>query len=109
MRNRSLQTQLNAIFLGFLLLVFSSAATTFWLAQTQQQDAALINLVGRQRMLEQQMARLALTAPEDPELVQTIGRFEQTLAALTGGGRWWQATAVPSPFQPRPTHLFRPG
>lgn len=87
MRNRSLQAQLNAIFLGFLLLVISSVVATFWLAQTQQQDATIINLAGRQRMLAQQMARLALTDPENQELTATMTRFTYILAALQAGGQ----------------------
>ena len=86
MKNRSLHTQLGLVFLGFLLLVISSVAVTFWLVQTQQNDAAIINLAGRQRMLAQQMTRLALTDPDNPELTETITRFEQTLAALMNGG-----------------------
>ena len=86
MNNNSLRVQLSAVFLGFLLLVLSSVAVTFWLVQTQQQDAAIINLAGRQRMLAQQMTRLALTDPNNPELAATITRFEQTLTALAEGG-----------------------
>jgi len=86
MKTHALRHQLGAIFLGFLLLVLSSAAITFWLVQTQQNDAVIINLAGRQRMLAQQMTRLALTDPYNPELEATITRFEQTLAALSQGG-----------------------
>ncbi len=86
MKNRSLHTQLGAIFWGFLLLVVSSVGATFWLVQTQQNDAAIINLAGRQRMLAQQMTRLALTDPANPELGEAITRFEQTLMALVDGG-----------------------
>lgn len=87
MRRGSLQTQLNAVFFSFLLLVISSVAVTFWLVQTQQHDAAIINLAGRQRMLAQQMTRLALTDPADPELAETSTHFEQTLSALAEGGK----------------------
>ncbi len=87
MHNGSLQTQLNAVFLGFLLLVTSSVAVTFGLVQTQQHDAAIINLAGRQRMLAQQMIRLALTDPANPELPETSAHFEQTLSALAEGGK----------------------
>lgn len=86
MKQRSLQTQLGAIFLGFLLLVISAVAATFWLTQTQQHDAAIINLAGRQRMLAQQMARLALTDAESPELAASRDRFAQTLTGLAEGG-----------------------
>ncbi|MBX3055319.1 MAG: type IV pili methyl-accepting chemotaxis transducer N-terminal domain-containing protein [Anaerolineae bacterium] len=86
MKNRSLRTQLGIIFWGFLLLVISSVGVTFWLVQTQQNDAAIINLAGRQRMLAQQMTRLALTDPANPELGETITRFDQTLRVLLDGG-----------------------
>lgn len=86
MNNRSLRTQLGIIFWGFLLLVVSSVGVTFWLVQTQQNDAAIINLAGRQRMLAQQMTQLALTDPANPELGETTARFEQTLRALLDGG-----------------------
>jgi two-component system, NarL family, nitrate/nitrite sensor histidine kinase NarX len=86
MLHGSLRTQLGAIFLGFLLLVAASVAVTFWLVVSQQHDAAILNLAGRQRMLTQQMTRLALTQPDSPDLTQTISRFEQTLIALQEGG-----------------------
>lgn len=86
MKNGSLRTQLGLVFLGFLLLVISSVAVTFWLVQTQQNDAATINLAGRQRMLLQQMTRLALTNQDNLELRKTIDRFERTLIALSEGG-----------------------
>lgn len=86
MKQLSLRYQLGAIFLGFLLLVLSSVAVTFWLVQTQQNDAAIINLAGRQRMLAQQMTRLALSDPVSPELAESAARFEQTLTALRAGG-----------------------
>lgn len=86
MKRLSLRYQLGIIFLGFLLLVLSSVAITFWLVQTQQNDAALINLAGRQRMLAQQMARLALTDPDHPEQDAAVIRFAQTLDALSNGG-----------------------
>lgn len=86
MKQLSLHKQFGAIFLGFLLLVSSSVGVTFWLVQTQQNDAAIINLAGRQRMLAQQMTRLALLDPASPELAESAARFEQTLTALRTGG-----------------------
>ena len=86
MKGHSLRIQLGSVFLGFLLLVVSSVAVTFWLVQTQQNDAAIINLAGRQRMLLQQMTRLTLTDPDNPKLEETIAAFQQTLTALSEGG-----------------------
>lgn len=95
MRNGSLQVQLNAIFLGFMLLVISAVGVTFWLVQTQQNDAAIINLAGRQRMLVQQMARLALTDPTNPELGESIAHFDQTLMVLLHGSEAVDGYGVP--------------
>ncbi|HSM58241.1 MAG TPA: GAF domain-containing protein [Candidatus Sulfomarinibacteraceae bacterium] len=86
MNERSLRSQLGAIFLGFLLLVLGSVAATSWLVQTQRNDAAVINLAGRQRMLAQQMTRLALTEPASPQLAETIALFQQTQTVLVDGG-----------------------
>lgn len=58
---RSLRVQLSAIFLGFLLLVGGSGAATYLAIQAQADDATLINLAGRQRMLTEKMTLLALT------------------------------------------------
>lgn len=110
MQNRSLRTQLSLIFLGFLLLVISSVAVTFWLAQTQQNDAVLINLTGRQRMLAQQMTRLALTDPDNPERDAIMSQFEQTLLLLMSGGEMvdgnGRSYTLPAPTDPAiRTHL----
>lgn len=83
---RSLRIQLGVIFFGFLLLISSSVVATFWLVQAQRNDATLINLAGRQRMLAQQMVWLALIQPNSPELESAINRFDQTLHALRDGG-----------------------
>jgi two-component system nitrate/nitrite sensor histidine kinase NarX len=80
------RNQLGLIFIGFLLLICASAAATFWLMQTQRQDATLINLAGRQRLLVQQMLSLALLQADSPELAAVSNRFEQTLGALRDGG-----------------------
>lgn len=87
MMQRSLRAQLGAIFVGFLLLVVGSATVTFWLVQIQQLDATVINLAGRQRMLAQQMARLALTETDGAELSTVIAQFEQTHTLLAGGAK----------------------
>ncbi|MFQ5419128.1 MAG: ATP-binding protein [Anaerolineae bacterium] len=84
---RSLRTQLGLIFLAFFMLVTGSVTATFWLVKTQHDDATIINLAGRQRMLTQQMTRLALTQPDSPDLAEASQRFEQTLYALRNGGK----------------------
>ncbi|GAB4461711.1 MAG: hypothetical protein Kow0070_19690 [Anaerolineales bacterium] len=62
-----------------------------WGSEAQRQDALVINLAGRQRMLAQQMARLAFEVGVGEEtanaaLQETVQTFDQTLRALQDGG-----------------------
>ncbi len=82
----SLHTRFGAIFLGFLLLVSSSVTATFLAVREQVSDATVINLAGRQRMLTQKITWLALAQPDNPELAESVQRFDQTLRALRDGG-----------------------
>ncbi len=54
-----IRARLGLIFLSFAFLVTISAGATFWSLETQKQDALVINLAGRQRMLLQQMQPFA--------------------------------------------------
>ena len=89
---RSLQERLGLLFLAFALLVLVSVGAMFWGLETQKQDALLINLAGRQRMLIQQMARLteewnaARTDGTLTALREAESTFELTLTALREGG-----------------------
>lgn len=91
MRNR-LATKLGLIFLGFTCLVLISVGVMAWMLDAQKQDAVVINLAGRQRMLTQQIARLALEIErQDSEELRTLLQesqqtFDQTLRALRDGG-----------------------
>lgn len=87
-----LQVQLVILLTTFVLLVGVSASLTFWGLQTQQQDALVINLAGRQRMLIQQMTRLALQLQGGDEsalgeLRESERMFGETLSALQKRGR----------------------
>lgn len=86
-----LETQFRILFSAFVLLILVSVGVTFWGVETQQQDALVINLAGRQRMLIQQMARLTLQIRNGNEhaqadLMETELTFSQTLSALQHGG-----------------------
>lgn len=87
---QSLQARLTTLFAAFVLLVVVSVGAMMWGSATQRQDAALINLAGRQRMLAQQMARLAFE--DDGEglaagtLLEAERLFDQTQRALLDGG-----------------------
>jgi len=86
-----LQTRLTLLFVAFAVLVVVSISATYWGLHTQRQDALVINLAGRQRMLVQQMTRLAFQLQNGDEstrsvLQETEGIFSQTLFALRDGG-----------------------
>ena len=86
-----LQVQLAILFAAFVLLVIVSVGFTYWGLQAQQQDALVINLSGRQRMLAQQMTRLAIQLQDGDDsstvvLQESEQTFRQTLSALKYGG-----------------------
>jgi two-component system nitrate/nitrite sensor histidine kinase NarX len=88
---KSIQGRLTLLFAAFALLVLVSVSATVWGLETQMQDALVINLAGRQRMLTQQMARLAFEAgagenTANAALQETEQAFDQTLRALMDGG-----------------------
>lgn len=88
---KRLQVQLSILFTTFVLLIVISVGVTFWGLQAQQQDALVINLAGRQRMLVQQMTRLALQFQDGDEsagssLLESEQIFSKTLSALQNGG-----------------------
>lgn len=97
----TIQGRLWSLILAFFLLVLISAGVTFWGVESQKQDATIINLAGRQRMLLQLMTRLALESgsdnPADGDLNASDARrqalqeaantFELTLSALQHGGQ----------------------
>jgi two-component system nitrate/nitrite sensor histidine kinase NarX len=82
----SIQGRIYLIFIAFALLIVISVGATFWAIQTQEMDALVINLAGRQRMLTQKITWLAIAQPENPELQASLQLFEQTLSALRDGG-----------------------
>ena len=91
----SLRKRMGFLFLSFFLLVLISVIATFWTIETQKQDALVINLAGRQRMLVQQMTKEALQIEKGRGEERTLGvalpraahTFNQTLWALTNGGQ----------------------
>ena len=98
MKLSSIQGGFVLLLLAFFLLVIVAAGVTFWSLETQRQDALLINLAGRQRMLVQQMTREALEigmgeAGSHTQILEEASQtFEQTLRALRSGG--------PAPYLP---------
>lgn len=88
---KSLQSRLSALFITFVLLVLTSVGATFWGVKTQQKDALIINLAGRQRMLVQLMVRLVVGELDKEKstidlLINAENTFDQTLSALENGG-----------------------
>jgi two-component system nitrate/nitrite sensor histidine kinase NarX len=104
---RSVRAQFGAVFLGFLLLVASSATATFLTVRAQADDARVINLAGRQRMLTQKVTWLALVEPDNPDLAASIRLFEETLHALRDGGTTLDATGQPVTLPPAPDAALR--
>lgn len=92
MRLTSIQGQMGLLFGAFFLMVAVSSGATLWALEAQKQDALLINLAGRQRMLTQQMMRLTLEIEKEGKeghestLQESMDAFEITLLALQQGG-----------------------
>lgn len=83
-----LRVQWIVLLSAFVVLVTISVTATYWGAQTQRQDALVINLAGRQRMLVQRMTWQAQQEDEtaQDELGKLKSIFSQTLFALEHGG-----------------------
>ena len=90
-----LRQRMGLLFLVYFLLVIFSVIATFLTIETEKQDALLINVAGRQRMLIQQMTKEALQLKDDRvearthalALQEAATTFDQTLLALTNGGQ----------------------
>lgn len=92
LKTGNIQTRLGLLFLVFAFLVLVSVGTTYWGIEAQKEDALIINLAGRQRMLIQQMTRQTLEIAQGDghdtkaALQEAISTFEQSLRALKEGG-----------------------
>lgn len=92
LRLSSVQQRLGVVFGVFLVLLFISVGVTYVSLAQHNQDSRIINLAGRQRMLVQQMSRLARGFADEPTdgsaalLRESIVEFDQTLDALRFGG-----------------------
>ncbi len=89
------QKRIGLIFLAFFLLVSISVVASYLIIETQKQDALVINLAGRQRMLIQSMTKDVLEIERDTSdmrmehintLKDSVGKFDATLTALIQGG-----------------------
>lgn len=82
----SIRGRMDLLFISFSLLVIISVGVMYWSITAQREDALVINLAGRQRMLTQKMVWLANLEPENPDLADSIKLFDRTLHALRDGG-----------------------
>lgn len=89
----SIRHKLGVLFIAFFLLVTTSVVATYLALTRQQEDALVVNLAGRQRMLIQAMTRYALEMERHPDhgalseqLRTVIATFDTTLTALSEGG-----------------------
>ena len=93
MKFNSVQGRFGFLFLAFVLILLVSVGATFTGIESQKKDALVVNLAGRQRMLVQQMSRLALEIELGGDarfvtaLQQSINTFDGTLTALRDGGQ----------------------
>ena len=73
------------------LVALSLVAVFFYMLQKQEHDSIVINLAGRQRMLSQKMTKEILLFSQGvfpaEKVLDTINMFDQTLKALTYGGK----------------------
>ncbi len=95
------------LFVSFSLLVIISAGFMFWGINSQKEDALVINLAGRQRMLTQKMIWLALVQADNPEFATSIELFDRTLHALREGGTTIDATGNVVLLPPAPDATLR--
>ena len=74
------------------LILILISGETIRVSQVQKDEAYLINLAGRQRMLSQKMTKEFLQYQKQPSeasaaaLKRTVKVFDQTLTAFIGGG-----------------------
>ena len=73
------------------LVALSLVAVFLYMLQKQEHDSIVINLAGRQRMLSQKMTKEILLFSQGifpaEKVLDTISMFDQTLNALTYGGK----------------------
>lgn len=82
----TIKGQISLLLGSFFFLVIVSVGVMYWSVRTQESDAVIINLAGRQRMLTQKLTWLSLTDPENPEFLDSMDMFEETLQVLRFGG-----------------------
>ncbi len=107
----SIQNKLGGLFIVFFLLVAISVSATYIALRRQSEDALVINLAGRQRMLIQAMTRYTLEIERHPDdltlrdhLHSAMKQFDATLTALAAGGSapYVSGTTVHLPPAPNP-------
>ena len=79
----------------------------FWSINSQKEDALVINLAGRQRMLTQKMIWQALVQADNLELATSIELFDRTLSALHEGGTTIDTTGNVVLLPPAPDATLR--
>jgi two-component system, NarL family, nitrate/nitrite sensor histidine kinase NarX len=98
----TIKGQITLLLGSFFILVLVSVGVMFWSVRTQESDAVIINLAGRQRMLSQKLTWLSLTDPENPEFHVSIEIFEQSVQALRYGGTTVDSSGNPVILPPAP-------
>ncbi|GAB6043787.1 methyl-accepting chemotaxis protein [Endothiovibrio diazotrophicus] len=97
LRRTGIASRIMALAGMFWLFLVAVVGTTFYVVESQTDDAQVINIAGRQRMLSQKMTKeafmlaAALRAGGESGamrkgLLDTVGLFDRSLGALTTGG-----------------------
>lgn len=93
-REWGIAARLGLLSVGFLLVVLASVVANLWGISTQRDDALVVNLAGRQRMLSQETVKLAFLGAlkdQDPRHLEdmhlTAHEFEDGLRVLLDGGQ----------------------
>lgn len=105
-RTTSLERRLAMMIGTLVVLIVGIAGATSWTTRVQKNDAEIINLAGRQRMLTQKFNKEFLSEITDPQQVaaesqadRTRQLFEGTLAALRQGGTTHRDLSMTQPVE----------
>lgn len=85
----SIQWKFGIMMGGFMLILLAATFSTFWTANLQKDDAKVINIAGRQRMLSQKMTKEAFALIQGrgkkEEMQKTENLFDKSLTDLISG------------------------
>jgi diguanylate cyclase (GGDEF)-like protein/PAS domain S-box-containing protein len=98
----SLSRKINILMLLMVCMAVLNLLSVYYYLSLTRNDARIINLAGRQRMLTQEIAKLALLADAGDKAARThldevSGRYDEILKILYKGGRLESIKVSPAP------------